>query len=438
MVKINTIPIEQLGECKVDSPFIEDKKEAFVEKEDSVVVSIHKNEILECLDKKEFSFFELAGPRKQVYFDNNITCAVVTCGGLCPGINDVIRGIVVELSERYGVKKVLGFRYGYRGLSSKSEFSPVELNSDNVDDIHTRGGTILSSSRGPQDLEDMVNTLLKYNIKILFTIGGDGTITGASKLAAYIKQKKLGISIIAIPKTIDNDIQCVDKSFGFETAVQETHRIIESAHQEAKGALNGIGLVKLMGRESGFITAYSTLANINVNYCLIPEKPFRLKGTGGFLEVLKNRIQEKHHAVIVVAEGAGQDLLNGENSELTKDASGNLRLKDVGIYLKSEIKGYFNSNNMEVNIKYFDPSYSIRSVPANAMDSAYCLILAQSAVHAGMAGKTNMLISYVNNHYVHIPIEMAIQKRRQIDPDGRLWHTVMDSTLQPWSVFENF
>jgi 6-phosphofructokinase 1 len=369
-----------------------------------------------------------------------MACGIVTCGGLCPGINDVIRGIVIELNKKYGVKNILGFRYGYRGLTSTCEFPPMILTPENVDDIHTRGGTVLGSSRGHQDSDEMLQALLKYNIKILFTIGGDGTIRGASELAKYIISKNLDISVIAIPKTIDNDISFVDKSFGFETAVQESAKIIESAHEEAKGAVNGVGLVKLMGRDSGFITAYTTLANINVNYCLIPEKKLRLRGENGFLETLKKRLENKSkkHAVIVVAEGAGQDFFETENiKNIEKDPSGNLKLNDIGLYLKNEIKNYFKSINMEVNVKYFDPSYSIRSVPANAMDSAYCIILAQSAVHAGMAGKTNMLVSYINNHYVYVPIDMAIKERKRINPNGRIWHTVLESTLQPSEIFND-
>ena len=438
-MKIVNISTQTLGECKIDSP-IKNTIESFIEDSDSVITRLHKEEVLHGIANDELKFFEIAGPREKVYFDSNITCGIVTCGGLCPGINNVIRGIVIELSKKYGVKNILGFRYGYRGITSKSEFPPMILNPENVDDIHTRGGTVLGSSRGQQDLEDMVQTLLKYNVKILFTIGGDGTIRGAAELAKYILSKNLDISVVAIPKTIDNDILCVDKSFGFETAVQEAAKIIESAHEEAKGAPNGIGLVKLMGRESGFIAAYTTLANINVNYCLIPERKLRLTGENGFLDTLQKRLKNKKHAVILVAEGVGQDLFF-QNSELynrmdtEKDASGNLKLKDIGLYLKAEIKKYFEEIKMEVNIKYFDPSYSVRSVPANAMDAAYCIILAQSAVHAGMAGKTNMLVSYINNHYVYIPIAMAIKDQKRINPNGRIWHTVLESTLQPSEIF---
>ncbi|MDR0676785.1 MAG: ATP-dependent 6-phosphofructokinase [Elusimicrobiota bacterium] len=430
-MKILNIPIKRLGKNGLESP-LRNIDNSFIEDSDSVITKVHKEEIFNTIIKEELDFFEIAGPRENVYFDSNIICGIVTCGGLCPGINNVIRGIVIQLAKYYGVQNILGFRYGYRGLTPYSEFEPMILTPDNVDDIHTRGGTILSSSRGQQKLEDMLKTLMKYKIKILFTIGGDGTIRGASELAKYAISKKLDISIVAIPKTIDNDIYCIDKTFGFETAVQEASKIIQSAHEEAKGAPNGIGLVKLMGRESGYISAYTAIANSNVNYCIIPEKKLNLPF---FLENLKNRMLKKRHAVIVVAEGAGQEFLWDNKNSIEKDISGNIKLRDIGSFLKSEIENYFYKEKVEVNIKYFDPSYSIRSVPANAMDSAYCLMLAQGAVHAGMAGMTDLLISYLNNHYVYIPIEMAIVQRKKVNPDGRLWHTVLGSTLQTNDIF---
>lgn len=430
-MKVSNVDIKRLGLCNYNSP-LEKNKTSFIEDSDNVITHIHKGEIFNSILKHEVSFFEIAGPRKKVFFDSDITCGIVTCGGLCPGINNVIRAIVIELSKCYGVNKILGFRYGYRGLTENSEFPPINLTPENVDDIHTRGGTILSSSRGHQEIDEMLKVLLKYNVKILFTIGGDGTIRGASELAKYILSKNLDISIIAIPKTIDNDIYCIDKTFGFETAVQEASKVIESAHEEAKGAPNGIGLVKLMGRESGYIAAYTALANSNVNYCLIPEKKIDLNN---FLKVLKDRILNKKHAVVLVAEGAGQELFKNENILKERDMSGNIKLKDIGIFLKKEIENYFKKEKTEINVKYFDPSYSIRSVPANAMDSAYCLMLAQGAVHAGMAGMTDVLISYLNNHYVYIPIEMSIVERKKVNPDGRIWHTVMESTLQSNDIF---
>ena len=435
-MKTRLVSIDKIGRCGRISPLAKKKNATFVTGKHSVVYSVHRSELLEENASRGIMFFELAGPREKIYFDpETLTCGIVTCGGVCPGLNDVIRAITIELYGWYGAKKVLGFRYGYKGLTKNTGFPPVLLTSDNVDDIHERGGTILASSRGAHEVRDMVGTLLENGVNILFTIGGDGTMKGARDIAAHIRKEKLDIAVIAVPKTIDNDINYVRMSFGFQTAVQESKAVIASAHIEAKGAPNGVGLVKLMGRHSGYIAAQATLANSNVNYCLIPEVPFRLRGEGGFFDVLRKRLEKKHHAVIVVAEGAGQDLIRTDPAGQQCDLSGNARLKDIGHFLKENIEEYFRSVDTEVNIKYIDPSYTIRSVPANAMDSSYCLALGQNAVHAGVTGRTNMAVGHWNNHFIHVPIPMAVEKRNTVDPDRRLWKTVMESTLQPGSIF---
>jgi len=370
--------------------------------------------------------FELAGPRDRIFFDpSKLKCGIVTCGGICPGLNDVIRAIVLSLFHHYGVRTVFGFRYGFEGLSYKYGHTPMELTPESVVDIHQRGGSILASSRGPQDVSDMVDTLERMNVGLLFTIGGDGTLRGAHAMAEEIARRGLKIGIIGVPKTIDNDISFVEQSFGFETAVTESRSAIYSANVEAMGARNGVGLVKLMGRHSGFIAAFATLANSDVNYCLIPEVPFTLQG---FLNILRDRLAKRGHAVIVVGEGAGQDLIACTEA---KDASGNIRLADIGVFLRDKIKEYFGQQDIEVNLKYIDPSYMIRSMPANAHDSAFCLLLGQNAVHAGMSGKTDMLVGFWKKEYTHVPIPLAGSKRKQIDPDGRLWTTVLTSTGQP-------
>jgi 6-phosphofructokinase 1 len=369
---------------------------------------------------------EMAGPREKIYFDpSKLKCGIVTCGGLCPGLNDVIRAIVMSLFHHYGVRTVFGFRYGYEGLSYKYGHVPLELTPEEVADIHEKGGTILGSSRGDQDLPDMVDTLERMNVGILFAIGGDGTLRGAHDIAAEIGRRGLKIAVIGVPKTIDNDISYVERSFGFETAVSEAATAIYSAHAEAEGARNGIGLVKLMGRESGFIAAHAALAISDVNFCLVPEVPFSLEA---FLGALRERLERRGHAVIVAGEGAGQDLLE-ETGE--KDASGNVRLGDIGIFLRDQIKSYFKGIGTEVNLKYIDPSYTIRSTPANPHDSVFCLLLGHNAVHAGMTGRTDMLVSNWRREFTHVPIPLSVSERKQIDPQDRLWNNVLASTGQP-------
>jgi 6-phosphofructokinase 1 len=379
--------------------------------------------------------FEPAGPRPEIFFPpDKLTCGIVTCGGLCPGVNDVIRSLVLTLHYSYGVNRVLGFRYGYAGLGSENGHEPVFLDPAVVDTIHQDGGTFLGSSRGPQEIQDMVFTLLKYDVGILFVIGGDGSLRGALSLCEEIARRRLDIAVIGIPKTIDNDLMWTERTFGFGTAVEEARKVIVAAHNEAKGAWNGIGLVRLMGRYSGFIAVHASLANADVNFCLIPEAPFRMDGEGGFLQVLEERQERKHHSVIVVAEGAGQGLFDSDG-EPERDASGNVRLKDIGVYLKERIHDYFAYRGKEATIKYIDPSYIIRSLPANSLDSQLCLQLGQHAVHAGMAGRTNMVVGYWNQRYTHLPIALAVSRTKQVDPGGHVWQRVMDATGQPGSIF---
>jgi 6-phosphofructokinase 1 len=374
--------------------------------------------------------FERAGPRRKIFFEpEKLNCGIVTCGGLCPGLNDVIRTITLSLLWQYRVKAVYGFRYGYAGLSSKAPKEPVLLTPELVDEIHLKGGDILSSSRGPQDVDDMVDNLEKRGIGLLFTIGGDGTLRGARDLTSTIKKRRLKISVIGIPKTIDNDICGIEQSFGFSTAVEAARPAILCAHAEAKGAWNGIGLVKLMGRDSGFIAAYATLANSDVNFCFIPEVPLVLEGENGFLQALEKRLDEKHHAVIVVAEGVGRQL-SGTNGIQKRDASGNIVREDIGLILKERITRYFADKKKPMSLKYIDPSYMIRSLPADSNDSVFCVMLGQNAVHAGMSGRTNMVAGYRNQYFVHIPISLTVLKKKKVDPDGHLWQTVLETTGQ--------
>jgi 6-phosphofructokinase 1 len=375
--------------------------------------------------------FEQAGAREKIFFDPSaLTCGIVTCGGICPGLNDVIRSLVLTLTHSYGVHRILGFRYGYSGLAANSPHRPLELTPEVVEPIHHQGGTLLGSSRGSQDVADMADTLVENGVGILFAIGGDGTVRGASALTEEIASRGLGISVIAIPKTIDNDLMWVQRSFGFTTAVGYASGAIRAAHTEARGAWNGVGLLKLMGRHSGFVAANATLSNPDVNFCLVPEVPFHLHGESGFLAALEARLLLKHHAVVVVAEGAGQELLD-DPAGAERDASGNVRLKDVGIFLRDEIRDHFRQREIPIDVKYIDPSYIIRSLPASPLDSGFCLMLGQMAVHAGMAGRTDMLVGFWNQAFTHIPIPLAVARRKQIDPRGDVWRAVLQSTGQP-------
>jgi 6-phosphofructokinase 1 len=384
-------------------------------------------------DGEEPEGVEKAGPRKNIFFDpSKTTAAIVTCGGLCPGINNVIRSLVMGLHYFYGVPRILGVPYGYQGLGPDNTHPFHELTTDKVRDIHQFGGTILGSSRGGQKPSDIVDSLVRHGIDMLFTIGGDGTLKGCEAIGEEIAKRGLGISVIGIPKTIDNDIDLIDKSFGFETAFDVASPIVRDAHNEAKGAYNGVAIVKLMGRDSGFIAASASMAMPEVNFLLVPELPFQLEGENGLLALLERRLNEKHHAVIVVAEGAGQHLF--ETDSEVRDASGNVKHKDIGVFLTSQIGAYFKAQQTEVTIKYIDPSYIIRSAPANASDSVLCNRLAYQAVHGAMAGKTRFVVGLLNNQLVYLPIAEVVQHRKKIDLEGELWFAALQSTGQPFTI----
>jgi 6-phosphofructokinase 1 len=373
---------------------------------------------------------ERAGPRERIYFDPFYSsAAIVTCGGLCPGLNNVIRSIYLELTKNYGVRHVFGIRNGYLGLNPASGLAPIQLTDAYVSEIHKLGGTALGSSRGPQDPAVVVNFLHRQGINMLFCVGGDGTQRGAHAICEEITRRGLKIAVVGIPKTIDNDIMYVFRTFGFATALEEAQDALTCAHVEAKGAPNGIGLVKLMGRDAGFIAAGATLASQEVNFCLVPEIDFSLDGPNGFLPALRDRILEKQHAVIAVAEGAGQHLFDENNGAC--DASGNRQYHDIGLYLRDRITAHFKQENIPIALKYIDPSYLIRSVPANTADRLLSDQMARYAAHSAMAGNTDVLIGMWNNVFVHVPICTAIKHKKRMELTGELWTNVLLSTGQP-------
>ena len=424
--------IKSLGPCLFDSPLrhIGGVEAPFKTDANRVLVD-HAEGAERGIDKPQS--FELAGPREKIFFDpQKTTAAIVTCGGLCPGLNDIIKGIVTQCYNRYGVTRVFGFRYGYEGLIARYGHTPMGLKPQSVSQIHNFGGTILGTSRGPQDIGEMVDMLEEMKVDIFFVVGGDGTLRGASALTAEIERRGLKKAVVGIPKTIDNDIMYLDKSFGFETAFAMAVQSVKCAHVESLGCMNGVGLLKLMGRDSGFIACFAALAGSNVDFVLIPEVQFALEGERGLLEALRYRLAKNKSAVIVVAEGAGQDLLNATGAT---DASGNKKLGNIGHLLRERIAEFFAERKIPLNLKYIDPSYIIRSVPANAQDNVYCSQLAQHAVHAAMAGKTGMLIGRWHGAFVHLPIDIATQGRRKVDPGSELWHAVLESTGQPARLY---
>ncbi len=431
--------VRSLGEPRITSPLALSRTvgDALADYEEDRYFVRHEVEVEGDGMVSEGPVFERAGPRKMIYFNpSHVHAGIVTCGGLCPGLNDVIRATVRCLWYRYGVRRITGIRYGYRGFLPDYNLDVINLGPEIVDEIHKAGGTILGSSRGGGErTAEIVDAIERLNLTMVFTIGGDGTQKGALAIANEIEKRKLKVSIVGIPKTIDNDLLWLDRSFGFETAVARAADAVSCAHAEADSYMNGIGLVKLMGRDSGFIAVHTALAAHAANFVLIPEVPFDLDGPSGFLTRLEERMKARHHAVIIVAEGAGQEhLAAAEASGLGVDASGNRRFADIGLFLKERIEEHFRAAGMEISLKYIDPSYMVRSAAANPVDSVYCERLGGNAVHAAMAGKTAMIVGMVNSKFVHIPIEVATKSRSKVDPEDSLWRDAVESTHQPFSM----
>ncbi|MCL2186718.1 MAG: ATP-dependent 6-phosphofructokinase [Treponema sp.] len=434
--------IEELGKPAVHSPIIMSKNLG-----DKAANYVTENERFVRLSSfimpgeqpavERHQVLERAGPREFIYFSPVLVHAgIVSCGGLCPGINDVIRSIVRCLWMRYGVKRITGFQYGYLGMLPESGIDLKPLDPDMTDDIHKIGGTFLGSARGGgKEVEKIADTIQKLNMNMLFVIGGDGTQRGTVEIAEELEKRNYKAAVIGIPKTVDNDFALIDRSFGFNTAVAKAVEVVSAAHVEAKSAINGIGLVKLMGRDSGFIAAHTALASHEVNFVLIPEVPFNLEGYNGFLHHLEERLVSRKHAVIIVAEGAMQDQLITDKKY---DAGGNVKMADVGIYMRSRIIKHFEEKDIDISLKYIDPSYAIRSAPANPDDSIYCERLGNAAVHAAMAGKTKLIIGLVNNRFVHLPIRVVISHRNKVNPESSLWRDTIDATNQPPLMVNRF
>jgi len=438
MDKSMDFSIEQLGKAKIKSPIpystvMGDSVANYVSDEEKILYDIDVRPGKKPDDLVKRGLLEKAGPRQYIYFNPmHSHAAIVTAGGLCPGLNDVIRAVVRTLWYRYNVTRITGITYGFKGFLPEYGLSTMELNPDNVDDIHNMGGSILGSSRGNgKRVEEIVDSLERMNINMLFIIGGDGTQRASNDIGGEVLKRNLKISVVGIPKTIDNDLMFTERTFGFETAVAKAVDALSAAHVEAKSANNGVGLVKVMGRDSGFIAASTALSSNDANFVLIPEVPFELYGENGLMAHLKDRLERRQHAVILVAEGAGQDLMP-EGSEV--DASGNKLHSDIGTFLKGEITKYFKEIDFEIALKYIDPSYIIRASVSLASDSLYCARLGSNAVHAAMAGKTKCLITLWNTHFVHLPISLVVKGRKKVDPESSLWRDVQETTRQPISM----
>jgi 6-phosphofructokinase 1 len=424
--------VTTLGECRIPSPLDFDSPShpnASHFQSDSIRIRMDVT-LKPDSETDELLSLEEAGPREKIFFEpSETTAAVVTCGGLSPGLNNVIRSVFYQLSENYGVRRVLGIRNGYLGMNPASGLESVTLTKELVEPIDKLGGTFLGSSRGPQDPAVMADFLQAANIDILLCLGGDGTQRGAHALDEELRRRGARVAIVGIPKTIDNDVPFVQLSFGYITALEKAAEVLRCAHVEARGAVNGIALVKLMGRHAGFIAAGASVVSQEVDFVLVPEIPFPLDGEHGFLSALEQRMRDRAHAVVVVAEGAGQHVLNEVDE--CRDASGNLLHQDIGEFLRERIKTHFNERGYPIALKYLDPSYHIRSVPADVYDRFLCDQMGRHAVHAAMAGKTGMLIGFEHSRYINVPIPAVVSQTKTMDVSEDLWRAVLESTSQP-------
>ena len=436
MVTHEDLVVKSLGPCRVDSPLLpllEQRKRSYynVDESDRVLFDDTVSALVArggAID--QVPGFEPAGPRRRIFFDPSKTRAgIVTCGGLCPGFNDVIRALVMELHFAYGVHRIHGFCNGYQGFIPKYKRTGAGVD---------RAVRQPDQRAGRHDPGDLAGRAVSGRDGRLPGADGDQRplrdrrrrhLARARTICGEIEARGSKIAVVGIPKTIDNDIMFIDQSFGFQTAFSVAADVIRTAHAEAKASPNGVGLVKLMGRHSGLIACYASLAHNDANFVLIPEVPFALDGERGFLNAIKRRVQDCGHAVVVVAEGAGQDLLESRNGQ--SDASGNARLGDIGVFLKDKIGESFAAADLELNLKYFDPSYMVRSVKANPFDAVFCLRLAHNAVHAAMAGRTEVVVSRWHGRFVLLPIPLAVRDRHVVDPNGDLWLSVLESTGQP-------
>eukprot|EP00611_Tribonema_gayanum_P031998 TRINITY_DN93_c0_g2_i1.p1 TRINITY_DN93_c0_g2~~TRINITY_DN93_c0_g2_i1.p1 ORF type:complete len:506 (-),score=167.86 TRINITY_DN93_c0_g2_i1:425-1804(-) len=375
--------------------------------------------------------FLRAGPRAKLHFDpTTVNACIVTCGLLCPGLNSVIHHLIDTLKNNYNAGKIYGIRGGWGGFWDP-EKPPIQLcQSKDLEFLQSRAGSILGCSVGGFDVKKIMQFLMDKQISHMYVIGGDGTHRGAHRIAVECIAMGLNIAVAGIPKSVDNDIDLVDRSFGFMTAVEEAQNAIRSATIEAKCNLpNGIGIVKLMGRSTGYLAAYATMASGDVDLCLVPEVEIRLDGPDGCLPHLERVVQTKGYAVVVISEGAGQAQL----SEVAAEArSKGAPLPSVGQYMKSQIEKHFASKGKTATCKYIDPSVSVRSVAANAFDQILCMQLAQNAVHGAMAGYTAFAAGVVNNRTVLIPItEIVDTSPKGLNPRGRTWERVLCITRQP-------
>ena len=328
---------------------------------------------------------------------------ILTGGGDCPGLNAVIRAVV-----RKGIRDghtVAGFRNGWAGVM---EGNSIELTLENTSGILHRGGTILGTSRTNPFRSDGGSAKVKEaleaaGIEALIPIGGEDTLGVAGRL-----WEEDGLSVVGVPKTIDNDLGCTDFTFGFQTAVQIATDAIDRLHTTAESH-NRVMVVEVMGRHAGWIAVYSGMAG-GADAVLVPEHPFDV-------DDVCDRIRRRHEAgrtfsIVVVAEGAVREGGGGPSAtEETTDAFGHARLGGIGVELEHEIEARTGFESRVTILGHVQ-----RGGTPTAFDRVLATRFGVAAVDAVNDGAFGTMVALRGTDVGQVPLEEALREPKLLDP----------------------
>lgn len=449
-----------------------------------------------CLENIGLTFPE-AGPRENLVYPmesrdgatDSLQVGVLVSGGIAPGINAVIKGIVdrhtlysnhaKENDDTSYDLEIIGYRDGFSGLLSGSH---IKLNRKKVRDFANKGGSLLGTSRyhplldlddpGKRDsaVRDIISNL--KDIDILYVIGGDGSMraahmiwTRAQRMHAEGEASKL--SVVAIPKTMDNDILWVWQSFGFMSAVEKAKQFVLQLHTEASSNPR-LGIMQLFGSDSGFVVTHAALASGVCDYVLIPEADFSMEVLCEFIKKkLKSRYKrgqdgKSPFGMILMAETAiPRDGINSPGCKYiddpdvglekeekiaiekfiadgrrvqgqTQDALRRGGIKIISRVVQKEIRQmkpgqYWEKFRVFTN----EPRHLIRAIDPSVQDVIFGQRMGTLAVDNAMAGYTDFMISQWLTEYVLVPLKLVVLGRKRVPQKGIFWKSVLANTGQP-------
>ncbi|MFY9675124.1 MAG: 6-phosphofructokinase [Terriglobales bacterium] len=341
---------------------------------------------------------------------------MLTGGGDCPGLNAVIRAVVRKGTFHYN-DEFLGFMEGWRGLV---DGKTMALDLSTVGGILPRGGTILRTSRTnpakhPDGLDHCLQNLKKHACDALIAIGGDDTLSVAQKLFAN------GMKVVGVPKTIDNDLAGTDFTFGFDTAVNVATNAIDRVHTTAE-AHNRVIVVEVMGRDSGWIAAYSGIGG-GADVILVPEVPFDIDQVA---ELIRQRhARGRYFSIVVAAEGAkfaggGTEPQSGTPvlQDVGRDEFGHLRLGGIGEVLAREIEKRTGFETRSVVLGHIQ-----RGGSPSAFDRVLATRYGLGAIDMVHRGEFGHMAALRGNKIVSIPLAEAIASNRKLDQE------ILDATF---------